>query len=98
MSFDPEKTFILSENDKGNNPARPDYRGSFTLDGKTYELAGWTKSRKSDGRPFISGSVKLQAPKADPGAYRPAEGATPSPRPARATPSPKVDDDDDIPF
>jgi len=98
MSFDPEKTFILSENDKGNNPARPDYRGSFTLDGKTYELAGWTKSRRSDGRPFISGSVKLKEPKADPGAYRPAQEATPPPRPASATPSPRFEAEEDVPF
>ena len=33
----------LHKNDKGDNPKRPDYRGSCSIDGKVYEIAGWIK-------------------------------------------------------
>jgi len=98
MSFPQEISFIVSQNDKGDNPARPDYRGEVIIGAQTYELAAWQRVKKGTTKQFMSGKLTLKEPKADPGAYRPAEGATPSPRPARATPSPKVDDDDDIPF
>ncbi len=41
-----------------------DYGGSIDIDGKKYWLNGWIK--KGANGPFISGTVKLKEPKADP--------------------------------
>jgi uncharacterized protein (DUF736 family) len=43
MAFDREMTGILFRNDKGDNPKRPDYRGTLTMGGTEYVLAGWIK-------------------------------------------------------
>lgn len=48
----------LFRNDKGDNPKRPDYRGSITLAGVEYELAGWLKPGKSGTFLSLSGKVK----------------------------------------
>lgn len=36
-----EKTCTMKENDKKGNDRAPDYRGSFTLDGKEYNFSLW---------------------------------------------------------
>ena len=46
----------LFRNDKGDNPARPDYRGDLMIDGTVYEIAGWLKEG-AKGK-FLSLSVK----------------------------------------
>ena len=33
----------LFKNDKGDNTARPDYRGDALIDGKSYRVSGWIK-------------------------------------------------------
>lgn len=55
--YDNEGKFVLFRNDKGDNPKRPDYRGSFVLDGVEFELSGWIRESKKDGSKFISGDV-----------------------------------------
>lgn len=47
---------VLFKNDKGDNQARPDYRGEIMVDGTLYELSAWIKEGQK-GR-FMSLSVK----------------------------------------
>jgi hypothetical protein len=67
MSTDRD-SFILSRNKSkskpGANPKWPDFRGEATIGGRTYELAAWIRTKKSDGSKFFSGSVKIKEPKA----------------------------------
>jgi uncharacterized protein (DUF736 family) len=51
-----EKTMqgALFLNDKGDNEARPDFRGKLTLDeGKILQVSAW-KSVSRDGKPYLS--------------------------------------------
>lgn len=57
MSYVPkDMTGQLFKNDKGENPSRPDYRGSVVINGDHYELAAWIKDGQK-GK-FMSLSVK----------------------------------------
>lgn len=49
-------TGIMFINDKKGNDKAPDRRGSFNIDGREYEIAGWQKTGKKG--PFLSLSVK----------------------------------------
>lgn len=49
----------LFKNDKGDNPARPDYRGDVMVGGVLYELSAWIKPLPSDStKRFMSLSAK----------------------------------------
>jgi hypothetical protein len=49
MAYEPkEGAGALFKNDKGENPARPDYRGDIMLGGVLYEVSGWIKPLPSD--------------------------------------------------
>lgn len=49
----------MFKNDKGDNPARPDYRGDIMLGGVLYEVSGWIKPLPSDAsKRFMSLSGK----------------------------------------
>lgn len=49
MAYQPkEGSGALFKNDKGDNPARPDYRGDVMLGGVLYEISGWIKPLPSD--------------------------------------------------
>lgn len=54
----------LFRNDKGDNPARPDYRGEIKINGVVYELASWIKEG-AKGK-FMSLSAKPKEQKAKP--------------------------------
>lgn len=60
MAYAPkEGSGALFKNDKGDNPARPDYRGDILLNGVLYEISGWTKPLPSDAsKKFMSLSGK----------------------------------------
>lgn len=80
---------VLFKNDKGDNPARPDYRGELVIDGRTYELSSWIKDGQK-GK-FMSLSVK------------PKEQQQPTRTQQRAAPQSRSgghhdDADGDIPF
>ena len=45
-------------NDKGDNPKRPDYTGTLTLDGKTFKVKFWKTIAKTSGQVFLSGNVE----------------------------------------
>jgi hypothetical protein len=49
MAYTPQEGGgALFKNDKGDNPARPDYRGDIMLSGVLYEVAGWIKPKPSN--------------------------------------------------
>jgi len=60
MSYEPKDgSGALFKNDKGDNPARPDYRGDITINGTTYELSAWIKPTRNDAsKKFMSLSAK----------------------------------------
>lgn len=60
MSYTPkEGSGALFKNDKGDNPARPDYRGDVMVGGVLYELSAWLKPLPSDAsKRFMSLSAK----------------------------------------
>jgi hypothetical protein len=48
-------------NDKGDNPKRPDYTGTLTLDGTDYKVKFWktiAKKGVNAGSVFLSGNVE----------------------------------------
>ncbi len=56
-----EGSGALFSNDKGDNPARPDYRGDIMLNGVVYELSGWVKPLSGDsGKRMLSLSGKVK--------------------------------------
>lgn len=93
MSFPGEIEFIVSQNDKGDNPKRPDYRGEVKFAGQVYELAAWKRTKQGTDRKFISGKLTLKRPKEDPGAFREPEASRPAP-----ANQPKSEIDEDVPF
>jgi uncharacterized protein (DUF736 family) len=78
-------TGSLFKNDKGDNPKRPDYRGSITVDGRQWELSAWIK----EGQKGKYMSIKAQPPR---------ERAAPSAPPPSTTGNAPEHFDDDIPF
>lgn len=60
MSYQPkEGSGALFKNDKGDNAARPDYRGDICINGEVYELAAWVKPLPSDAsKRYMSISAK----------------------------------------
>ena len=60
MAYQPkEGSGALFKNDKGNNPARPDYRGDVMVGGVVYELSAWIKPLAGDAsKKFMSLSAK----------------------------------------
>jgi hypothetical protein len=51
----------LFRNDKDGNDARPDYKGSITIDGKKYWLSGW-KKKSEMGKSYMSLAAQPNVP------------------------------------
>jgi uncharacterized protein (DUF736 family) len=82
--FDNKLSGALFKNDKGDNPKRPDYKGSFTdANDNEFWVSSWVKTSK-DGKPFMSLSMQPKEPKAE--AHTPKQEFS------------KVDDSGDLPF
>jgi hypothetical protein len=79
VSYTPkEGSGALFKNDKGDNPARPDYRGDVMVGGVLYELSAWIKPLPSDStKRFMSISAK---PKEQRGQQQRAQRPAPPPR------------------
>lgn len=94
MAYQPkEGSGALFKNDKGDNPARPDYRGDIMVGGVLYEISAWIKPLPSDAsKRFMSLSGKPKD--AGRSAAPPARSAPPQ-RPASR---PQFDDPDGPPF
>ena len=60
MAYTPkDSTGALFKNDKGDNAARPDYRGDAMVNGELMEIAAWIKPLPSDAsKRFMSLSFK----------------------------------------
>lgn len=52
--YDNKNTGVLFKNDKGDNPARPDYTGNVDVEGRKYRVAAWVKEAKASGQKFLS--------------------------------------------
>jgi hypothetical protein len=72
----------MFRNDKGDNPARPDYRGRCTVDGASYKISGWVRTAQQSGQKYLSLAFTPDAP------------APPAP----ATPDVPLPQEDDLPF
>ena len=91
MAYQPKDgSGSLFKNDKGENPARPDYRGDIMLGGVLYEVSGWIKPKTSNpSEKFLSlaGKPKEQ------------QQAQPVARQAvKQAPAANFDDLEDLPF
>ena len=60
--YDNTNSGVLFRNDKGNNPKRPDYRGSGNWNGAEFNISGWVKESRKDGSRFLS--LKFEPKKA----------------------------------
>lgn len=60
---------VLFKNDKGDNPKRPDYRGSIAVAGVDYNISGWVRESKKSGDKFLSLKVETKD------AFKPRGGA-----------------------
>ena len=58
MEYDNTNKGVLFTNDQGGNPKRPSLRGSLNVAGKDYNVSGWHRESKKDGKPFLSISVE----------------------------------------
>ena len=54
QTFNEELRGAVFPNDKGGNPARPDYRGRCMIDGKHYRISGWARTAKASGQRYMS--------------------------------------------
>lgn len=95
MAYQPKDgSGAMFKNDKGDNPARPDYRGDIMLGGVLYEISGWIKPKPSNAEErfmSLSGKPKQQAP-APTHAPAPRQAAAPAAGPSG------FDDFSDVPF
>jgi hypothetical protein len=60
MEYDNKNKGVLFTNDQGGNPKRPSLRGSLDVNGVDYNISGWHRESKKDGKPFLSLSVELK--------------------------------------
>jgi len=61
VTYDNTNSGVLFKNDKGDNPKRPDYRGSLNVGGAEYNISGWIRKSKKTGDSFMS--LKIEAKK-----------------------------------
>lgn len=64
-AFPTEISFIVSPNDKGDNPKRPDWRGEVVIGAQKFKLAAWKRRKGGNGPEFISGKLTLEVPKGE---------------------------------
>jgi len=85
QTFNNELRGALFRNDKGDNPARPDYRGNCTIDSKFYRISAWIQEARGTGQKFLSMSYTRDETK--------------DPKPAQSALAPEAAaDESDIPF
>lgn len=86
-TFTDELRGVMFRNDKGDNPARPDYRGRCMIEGKRYRMSAWVREAKESGQSYLSISYTLHPDETPAPAAAPPVAA-----PAAAPPA------DDLPF
>jgi hypothetical protein len=91
-NYDNTDSGVLFKNDKGDNPSRPDYKGSINVGGTDFWLSAWIKDGNK-GK-FMSLSVK---PKEDQQRQAPPQRQAPT-RQAPSRSQSAAPDMDDVPF
>ena len=67
MAYEPkEKSGSLFKNDKGENAARPDYRGDIMIEGVVYSLSAWIKEGQKGKFMSLSAQIPREAPQTAP--------------------------------
>ena len=95
--YDNERKVAIFKNQKGDNPKRPDYRGTMTLGGIEYKLSLWLR-KSQKGEHYMQGSVE-EAKRDTPPEMRPGWNAPlPAPPPAQPAANAQQTADEDIPF
>lgn len=56
--YDNTNKGVLFKNDPGDNPKRPQYRGSLNVNGADYNISAWIRESRKDGSKFMSLSVE----------------------------------------
>ena len=82
MEYDNTNSGALHKNDKGDNPKRPDYKGSLDVGGQEFWVSAWIKKSKA-GNKYMSLSVEAKEAKQ-------MQAASPAPA--------NNDEEGDIPF
>lgn len=93
QQYDNTNTGVMFVNDKGDNPKRPDRKGSLNVDGTDYWISGWV--REKDGKPYLSLKVERKEKQNQPA---PRQDAHNEAKANAFQPQPVEDDGDDIPF
>lgn len=98
--YDNEKKIALFKNDKGDNPKRPDYRGTLTVNGVEYKASLWIRQDKK-GNDYLNGTIEVKTEGNAPAARAPASDSGPvktfmKEKPAQT--SAPADDSLDAPF
>ena len=52
-TYDNTNTGALFPNDKGDNPKRPDFKGTINVNGTDYNVSGWRQESKG-GKKYLS--------------------------------------------
>jgi len=81
QTFQNELRGALFRNDKGDNPARPDYRGRCTIGGTEYRISAWLRKAQATGMTFMSlafTAVEQAPPDAQAQPAAPAQAAPPA--------------------
>lgn len=89
MQYDNTNSGALFLSDKGDNPKRPDRRGTINIEGTEYWLSGWI--REKNGKPYLSLKAERKESQSH---YENSSSAKASQQSQIAT----QDDEDDIPF
>jgi hypothetical protein len=65
--YDNTNKGMLTKNDQGDNPKRPNMRGSLNVDGVEYWISAWTRTggegTKLAGEKFLSLSIERKQPR-----------------------------------
>ena len=69
--YDNTNSGVMFFNNQEGNSKRPSLRGTLNVEGKEYNISGWKKESKKDGKPFLSLKIESKqgsysAPKAAP--------------------------------
>ena len=101
--YDNTNTGALFQNDQGDNPKRPQWKGKLNVNGTDYWVSGWERTSKG-GQDFLSLKVEPVEQKAEKreavGGSNRGWGSRPAAAPAApANPPPtEAELNDDIPF
>gem|GEM_PF-1367166 len=61
MSDKYDNSGVLFKNDKGDNPKRPDFRGSLMVGGVDHNISAWIRESRKSGKKFLSLQVEEKA-------------------------------------